>query len=600
MSKWLVVMASYLLVTADVQRKWLGLRNKSKRDSSAAQTDNFAFLRRMPAQGKQGAKLGKKRRSASVGMTRLDALAEMLTTASSRTTASWVLIWCCVALAVLAGGCSGDASAERGVRADRAGLVLLIESNPANLDPRFATDGQSQHLDGLIFSSLVARDEQMNLRGDLAESWETPDALTYVFHLRRGVRFHDGAAVTAADVKATFDFVLNGANRSPKRGGFRMIAGVVTPDASTVIFHLKAPYASFLWSVSRPAIGIVPANAGGDFSRRLIGSGPFRFVSQAQDDEVVLAANADYFGGAPNIARLRARVVPDAIVRALELRKGSADLEVSSLSPDMVPVLARRPELGVSERPGTNLNYLGFNMDDAVVGKREVRQALAYATDREALIRYLLHGQARIATGVLPPNHWAYEPNVAQYSLDVSRAEAQLDAAGFPRGANGVRMHLLLKVSTEEQARLIGAALQEQWRRVGVGLEVRPLEFATLLSDSVKGNFQISLLRWVGANNDPDIFEFVFSSKRFPPDGANRGHYRNARMDALTDEIRVEMNREKRKALCSEAQKIAAEDLPYLPMWFGDAVSVHRKDLWDLALSPSGDLDFLGRLKIGN
>ncbi len=500
------------------------------------------------------------------------------------------LLGCCAAILSLVAGCS------RGARADRSSLILLIESSPVNLDPRFATDGQSQHLDGLIFSSLVARDDQMNLRGDLAQSWDTPDPLTYVFHLRPDVRFHDGSTVTAADVKATFDFVLNSANRSPKRGGFRMIAGVEAPDASTVVFHLKEPYASFLWSVSRPAIGIVPASAGSDFSHKLIGSGPFKFVSQAQDDEVVLAANSDYFGGAPNVTRLRARVVPDAIVRALELRKGSADLEISSLSPDMVPVLAKRPELGVSERPGTNLNYLGFNMEDPVVGRREVRQALTFATDREALIRYLLHGQARIATGILPPNHWAYEPNVTQYSLNVARAEQLLDTAGLPRGANGIRLHVLLKTSTEEQARLIGAALQEQWRHAGIELEVRPLEIATLLSDSIKGDFQINLLRWVGANNDPDVFEFVFSSKRFPPDGANRGHYRNPRMDALTDQIRVEMDREKRKALCSEAQKILADDLPYLPMWFGDAVSVHRRDLGDLQLSPSGDFDFLARL----
>lgn len=500
------------------------------------------------------------------------------------------LISACLALTAMFAGCS------RTARADRSSLVLLIESNPVNLDPRFATDGQSQHLDGLIFSSLVARDEQMNLRGDLAESWDTPDSLTYVFHLRRDARFHDGSEVTAADVKATFDFVLNSANRSPKRGGFRMIAGVEAPGASTVIFHLKEPYASFLWSVSRPAIGIVPANAGTDFSDKLIGSGPFKFVSQAQDDEVVLAANMDYFDGVPNVTRLRARIVPDAIVRALELRKGSADLEISSLSPDMVPVLARRAELGVSERPGTNLNYLGFNMEDPVVGRREVRQALAFATDRKALIRYLLHGQARIATGILPPNHWAYEPNVMQYSLNVPRAEQLLDTAGFPRAPNGVRLHVLLKTSTEEQARLIGAALQEQWRHAGIELEVRPLEIATLLSDSIKGNFQINLLRWVGANNDPDVFEFVFSSKRFPPDGANRGHYRNPRVDTLTDRIRVEMDREKRKVLCSEAQKILADDLPYLPMWFGDAVSVHRRDLGDLALSPSGDFDFLAKL----
>ena len=113
-----------------------------------------------------------------------------------------------------------------------------------------------------------------------------------------------------------------------------------------------------------------------------------------------------------------------------------------------------------------------------------------------------------------------------------------------------------LTSSGKEQARLIGAALQEQWRHVGIELEVRPLEFATLLSDSVKGNFQLNLLRWVGANNDPDVFEFVYSSKRFPPDGANRGHYRNARIDALTDQIRVEMDREKRKALCSDPIKI--------------------------------------------
>ena len=504
----------------------------------------------------------------------------------------WVMISALMLLAL--GGCSHTA------KADRSAVTLLIESNPTNLDPRFATDGQSQHLDGLIFSSLVERDEQMNLRGDLAESWDTPDSLTYVFHLRPGVRFHDGSALTATDVKATFDFILNTANHSAKRGAFRMVASIEAPDARTVIFHLKEPYASFLWSVSRPAVGIVPASAGADFSQGLIGSGPFRFVSQAQDDEVVLSANADYFGGAPGISRLRARVVPDAIVRALELRKGSADLEISSLSPDLVPVFARWPELGVSERAGTNLAYLGFNMDNAIVGRREVRQALAYATDRETLIRYLLHGQARIANGVMPPNHWAYEPNMRTYSLDTARAEALLDAAGFPRKENGVRMHLMLKTSTDEQARLIGAALQEQWRHIGVALEVRSLEAATLLSDLVKGNFEINLFRWVGANNDPDVFEYLFSSKRFPPDGANRGHYRNARMDTLTDQIRVEMDREKRKALCSEAQKILATDLPYLPLWFVDAVSVHQQELGDLPLSPSGDFDFLANLKTKN
>ncbi len=488
------------------------------------------------------------------------------------------------------------ASCSDSSHSDPASLTFLIESSPTNLDPRFATDSQSQRIDGLLFSGLLERDNQMNFHGDLAESWSTPDPLTYVFHLRRGVRFHDGRAVTASDVKATFEFIMNPANKSPKRGALRMVASIETPDDATVIFHLSQPFASFSVNLIPSAIGIVPANAGADFSRHPIGSGPFRFVQQSQDEEVVVERNPEYFRDAPQISHVRFRVVPDGVVRALELRKGSADLEMSSLSPDIIPVLARLPDLAVTDRPGTNLTYLGFNLEDPVLSHREVRQALALATDREALIRFLLHGQAKLAAGVLPPDHWAAEPNVAQYPYDPARAEQVLDAAGFPRKQDGVRLQLTLKCSTEEQARLIGAALQEQWRRVGIQLELRPLELATLFSDVAKGNFQITYQRWVGANTDPDFFEYAFSSKRFPPEGANRGHYRNPRIDALTDQIRVEMNEEKRKVLCNEVQKILADDLPYLPLWFNDVVSVHRRSLGTLDLPSTGNYNFLATL----
>ncbi len=260
----------------------------------------------------------------------------------------WVLA---IACAVSLIGCSRESSR------DPSSLTFLIESNPANLDPRYATDAQSQHIDGLLFSSLLERDEQMNLHGDLAESWDLRNPLTYVFHLRPGVHFHDGRPVTSADVKATFDYILNPANHSPKRGAFRMVTSIEAPDPATVIFHLNAPFASFTTSLVRPAVGIVPRDAGADFSRHPIGSGPFRFVSQSQDDEVVLERNPDYFrsprddsGGAARFSRVRFRVVPDAIVRALELRKGSADIEMSSLNPDITPVLAKQPTLAVTER----------------------------------------------------------------------------------------------------------------------------------------------------------------------------------------------------------------------------------------------------------
>jgi peptide/nickel transport system substrate-binding protein len=472
-------------------------------------------------------------------------------------------------------------------------VVFVIESNPANLDPRYATDGTTQRIDRLIFSGLVTRDAQMNLHGDLAESWETPDPLTYVFHLKKGVKFHDGRPVTSRDVKATIEYMMDPANKSPKRGSFNMIASIEAPDAETVIFRLKEPYASFLWNMEKSAVGIVPAGAGMEFSKKPVGSGPFQFVSQAQDDAVVLRRNGAT-EGSQKIDSVRFRVVPDAIVRALELRKGSADVEMSSLSPDMVPVLAKRPELEVTEEAGTNFAYLGVNLEDPILAKKEVRQALAYAIDRETLVKYLLHGQARLASGILPPNHWAYEGDVKKYVYDPAEAERLLDVAGFPRGADGVRMQLTLKVSTQEQARLIAAALQDQWKKVGVALEVRPLELATLLADLDKGNFQLSYSIWVGANNDPDIFDLVFSSKKIPPNGRNRGRYRNARVDELITQIRGEMDQSKRKELCSEIQKILAEELPYVPMWYVDQVSVHRKEL-DVELTPTGDFDFLGR-----
>ncbi len=513
--------------------------------------------------------------------------------ASSASATSFLLATLFATLLVLA-------ACARMPAADPGAVIFLIESTPANLDPRVGTDAQSQRLHSLIFSGLVERDPQMNLRGDLAEHWETPDSLTYIFHLRRGVRFHDGRALSSADVKFTFDSILTGTIKTGKRGAFRMVAAVEAPDAETIIFRLKEPFASFLWNLARPAVGIVPAGSGADFAQHPVGTGPFRFVRASQDEEVVLQRNPDYFAGAPTIERVRFRIVPEATVRALELRKGTADITLNSLAPDMVPVLARQPRIEVTEQPGTILAYIAFNLDDPMLARREVRQALAYASDRDTLVKYLLRGQARVADDLLPPNHWAYDPGIPRYNFDPARAEQLLDAAGFPRQTSGplsgMRFKLTLKTSTEELPRLLGAVLQEQWRRIGVELELRSLEFATFYSDITRGNFQLYTFRWVGGNNDPDIFEFVFHSRKMPPDGANRGHYRNAQLDALLDQARVESNLARRKKLFAQVQRIVAEDEPYLNLWYADNLCVHRRRVSNVELTPSGDYDFVSKI----
>jgi peptide/nickel transport system substrate-binding protein len=292
--------------------------------------------------------------------------------------------------------------------------------------------------------------------------------------------------------------------------------------------------------------------------------------------------------------------VPESIVRALELRKGTADLEMTSLTPDMIPVLRSQPGIAVAEQPGSNFDYIAFNLSDDALAKREVRQALALATDREEIIRYLLRGQARLADGPLPPNNWAYEPGIRHFAYDPQQAEGLLDRAGFPRSRDlgGMRLRLALKTSTDESVRLLGAVLQEQWRKVGVELELKPMELATFFSDLTRGSFQLATLRWVGGNNDPDLFfGYVFSSRKFPPAGANRGHYRNQRLDTLIDQAESEMDVEKRRALFSDIQKIVAEDVPYVSLWYRDNVSVHRERISNIELTASGDYDFLQTVK---
>jgi peptide/nickel transport system substrate-binding protein len=498
-----------------------------------------------------------------------------------------------LAAALLLCGCTGAPHPAAGY------VTFVIEAMPANLDPRIGTDFASERLDGLLFDSLVQRDTQMNIAPDLAESWEQPDPTTYVFHLRREVRFHDGRALTSADVKFTFDSIASGAIETTKRGAFAYISTIETPDPYTVVFRMKSIATSFLWDISRPAIGIVPQGAGAGFAQHPIGTGPFRFQSAVQDDNVVLERNADYFGAAPQIAEVQFRIVPEAIVRALELRKGTADLEVSSLSPDMVGVLARQPGIAVTESPGTNYSYVAFNFDNPALAHREVRQALAYATDRTSIIQYLLRGEARLADGLLPPSNWAAAPDLKSYPYDPARAEQLLDAAGFPRRADlgGMRLHLTLKTSTEENSRLLGAVLREQWRKVGVDLELRALEFGTLYADITKGNFDLFTLRWIGVNDDPSVFQFVFESDHMPPAGANRGHYRNPQLDSLLAQARMEPDADRRKALFYQVQQIIAEDEPYISLWFNDNICVHRTRITGVQLSPAGNLEFLDTIR---
>ncbi|MCC7124068.1 MAG: ABC transporter substrate-binding protein [Acidobacteria bacterium] len=471
-------------------------------------------------------------------------------------------------------------------------ITLAVPSSPNSFDPRVATDEISQKVAQLVYDNLLTLDDRLNVVPGLAESWEQTDPLTYIVRLRPNVRFHDGHTLSADDVVYTFGSLIDPAFVSPRKGAYRLLDTVTAVDPLTVRFTLKEPFGSFPINLVMP---VVPAGAGADLKSHPIGTGPYRLASYAVDDRIELRPFADYFGGAPANDGITLRVIPDDVMRGLELRQGAVDLIVNDLPPDVIAQMREDDEVDVVEAPGTDYAYIGFNMKDPLLADRRIRHAIGYAVDRRAIVDHLRRGLAEPAMGILPPVSWAFAPDAFQFTLDRDRAMRLLDEAGYPDpDGDGPlpRLHLTLKVSTNEFIRLQAAVLQEDLKRVGIALEVRSYEFATLYADVLKGNFQLFTLQWVGVS-DPDMLRRVFHSAQAPPVGFNRGRYANADVDRLIDQATVETNPETRGQLYQQAQRLIAEDAPYISLWYKRNVAVFRKGVTGVRLSPSADFSFL-------
>lgn len=478
--------------------------------------------------------------------------------------------------------------------ADPNVITVAARLGPNNLNPLKANDEGTARVSQLIFESLMDIGDDLNVAPGLAHRLETPDARTYVAHLERGVKFHDGHELTSKDVVFTFARFLEPEYVSPHKGAFTVLAGVRALDDYTVEFALKEPFPAFPISNLVP-IQIVPDGVDDEtLAAAPIGTGPYRFVRYDVDDKVILDAFEDYRGGAPGNAGLVLKVVPDDTMRGLELRKGTSDLMINDVPPDIAYQFEKSKEARIIRSPGLDFSYLGFNMADPVVADRRVRHAIGYAIDREAIVKYLRRGMASVATGLIPPQHVAYEPDIHTFRYDPAQAKRLLDEAGYPDpdGDEGPlpRLSLSLKISTNEEIRLQSTVIQQDLRRVGIALDVRSYEFATMFADVVSGNFQIMSLIWVGgAMVDPDILRRVYHSSQAPPSGFNRGRYSNPEVDRLLDRASAALDQPERLRLYSEAQKIIAEEAPYIPIWNRQNVIVAQWDLAGLHINPIGD-----------
>jgi peptide/nickel transport system substrate-binding protein len=471
-------------------------------------------------------------------------------------------------------------------------ITLAVFASPTNFDPRVGTDEVSQKVYQLVYDNLLNLDDTLRVAPGLATHWEQPDSTTYVVHLRPGVRFHDGRELTAEDVAYTFNSLIDPSFVSARRGAYALLDRVEAVDPRTARFILKKPSTAFAVQLVLP---IVPAGSGAGLRTRPIGTGPYRFVSYQVDDRLVLAANSDYYGGPPSNAGLVLRIVPDEIMRGLELQKGTVDLVVNDLSPDTIAQLADDAALQVVTGSGTDYAYVGLNLRDPVLADRRVRQALAHAIDRESIVKYLRRGLAQPAVGVVPPASWAFKTDATQFAYDPSRARALLDDAGYPDpdGAGPQpRLRVTLKVSTNEFYRLQAAVIQQNLAAVGVEADVRSYEFATLAQDVARGNFQLVTLQWVGIS-DPDMLRRVFHSGQVPPNGFNRGFYSNPAVDRLIDEATSAADDAVRADLYGRVQQMVAEDVPYISLWYKTNVAVAQRSLSGIRLTPLAGYTFL-------
>lgn len=461
----------------------------------------------------------------------------------------------------------------------RFGLAVA----PITLDPRFATDAASMRINRLLYRALVDFDAKLQPMPDLA-TWEQLSPTHYRFHLSQDGRdFHDGRRLTAHDVKATYDFILTTTNQSPLRGALAIIKQIEEPDADTLDFLLNKPDPLF---PGRLVVGIVPANliqSQHPFNKQPLGSGKFQFIRWPYANHLVLQRCQD--GQLVEFLEIK-----DPVVRVLKLLRGEIDLLQGNLSPELVAWLAQQPKIQIIKGEGTTFTYLGFNLQEPLTGQLWVRQAIAYAINRDDIIHYLMGNAARPATSfLLPATHWASFSGVPDSFYHPDQARALLAQAGYTT-ANP--LHLTYKTSNDPFRLRIASVIQQQLAQVGIDLDLRSYDWGTFYGDIKDGRFQLFSLSWIGIKM-PDIYHYVFHSDSLPPNGANRGRLKNPQIDTLIKQAEEATTLTEQAAHYHQLQNLLFQELPYVPLWYEDNVLVTRQLVKGYTLAPDGNYDGL-------
>ena len=480
---------------------------------------------------------------------------------------------------------------SKGALAGPKTMTLAWETAPRTIDPRFTIDAKSHYLSDLQNCSLINFDENGQIIGSLAKSWAWLDNKNLEVIIKDNITFSNGDKVTAQDVKATYQFFhkTNLKKPSPLAPAFKKITKIAT-KANKLTFTFAEPDVGFLQNLM---IGIVPKKYASQemFTKpgSYPGCGPFT-LTQLSSAQLTLEKNKKYNLSSPaKIDRVVIKIVKDELTRYAKIQKGEVDIIENGVNREKLAGIEKQVQLTVVKKSALDTTYLGFNMKDPILRKAQVRRAIAHAINRDEIIKYILKNTATKATTILTEGSPFYNKNLKQIKYDPALAKKLLAQAGYK---NKIRFELNYKTTTNTTRVSIAKAIASQLAKVGIKVKVQPLEWGKFKSDVEKGHVQMWSLSWVGFK-DPDIYRYAFSSESFPPNGGNRGWYKNTTLDKVLQEAKIASDTKKRIALYYQAEDIIAAELPYVFLWHEQNFAVIRKGIKGFRLYADGRLSSL-------
>ena len=482
-------------------------------------------------------------------------------------------------------------------------LRVATQRSPNTLNPILSANTTEGFVNRLSFDTLVSVDAAgkntvpilATVVPTQANGGISKDGLTITYHLHSGVRWHDGVAFSSKDVKFTWQAMMNTANNVNARVGYEDVASVDTPDANTVMFHLKSKFAPFVDTVfaeSDDPVCILPEHLLAKyadlnripFNQSPVGTGPFKVARWVRGDHIDLVANDDYFLGKPKLRRIIVREIPDENTSLNALRSHDVDY-IFEASPELYKTIkataSTEIKVVLNDKPQT-LQML-VNMSRPPLDDVRIRRALAYAIDKQALVDKNTGGSAVVAWADQPPFQWSYTDNVMKYPANAAKARALLAEAGYTPGPDGIMrkngkpLSFTLSYNVENATRrLVAVQVQAMLEAVGIDAHIKTypanLLFATYGQGGIltTGKYDLNISGWI-AGQDPDDHS-EFASDQIPkpshPDGVNYTRYQNKEMDAEQKAALASYDQAARKPHYVKIQQLLARDLPIIYIWF--------------------------------